>query len=464
MYEDEYGYEYGYWYAYEHSARRTRTMPTAEEDRASRRLAWCVAHLLRHAPDHVVTDMIGRLDEPAFKYLCRDEWLAASTVTLLLRHGSMADRTYVARNPRVVGRPLPGLPGPARYARRRTPPELLPVLRAELGRDPDEGPLTAAELIGLLRRHGRRGPRVPLDILALRHRPDPEMLLAEHLRLPLPAGSVEALLLVEDLPRETVHGLLATTAADGRSWHRPAVRAVRMGRVTHEELVAHVAPAHRTLLLAGPSRAGGLRWSLPELTGMRTAVARALRPLRDDPRLWAELLRHAPAFQGTLPVLVARIVRGTLPEPAEGPAVPGLAEAVRSVAPGSPEPVAGVDRELALASLAVPMESVQEDIRWVRDCLARGLLTGEDVIRHKAPACWALDEDHWLGEVDHPDRHEPSAPVIAARAEADRLFALALGSDPDAWWRVARTLPDFAGTLPHLLLRVTDGGSVSGRP
>ncbi|WP_327304280.1 hypothetical protein OG730_12260 [Streptomyces sp. NBC_01298] len=439
-------------------------MPTAEEDRASRRLAWCVAHVLRHAPDHVVTDMIGRLDEPAFKYLCRDEWLAASTVTLLLRHGSEADRSYVARNPRVVGRPLPGLPGPARYARRRTPPELLPVLRAELGRDPEEGPLTAAELIGLLRRHGRRGPRVPLDVLTLPHDPDPEPLLAEHLRRPLPAGSVEALLLALDLPREAVHALLATAGPHERSWYRPAVRAVRMGRVTHEEVVAHVAPAHRTLLLTDVSRARGLRWTLPERTGMRTAVARALRPLRDDPRLWAELLRHAPAFPGTLPVLVARIVRGTLPEPAPGEPVPGLAEAVRSMAPGGAGPVGGVDRELALASLAVPMQSVQEDVRWVRDCLARGLLTGEDVIRHKAPACWALDEDHWLGEVDHPDRHEPSAPVIAARSEADRLFALALGSDPDAWWRVATTLPDFAGTLPHLLLRVTEGGSVSGRP
>ncbi len=129
-------------------------MPTAEQDRTSRRLAWCVAHLLRHAPDHVVADMIGRLDGPTRKYLCRDEWLSASTVTLLLRHGGAADRTYIARNPRVVGRPLPGLPGPARYARRRTPPELLPVLRAELGRDPAGEPLTTAELTGLLRRHG----------------------------------------------------------------------------------------------------------------------------------------------------------------------------------------------------------------------------------------------------------------------------------------------------------------------
>lgn len=177
---------------------------------------------------------------------------------------------------------------------------------------------------------------------------------------------------------------------------------------------------------------------------------------------------------------MARIVRGTLrEEPAAGPHaggprtgvphtggpdLPALTDAVRSLAPKAAEPVGGVDRELALASLAVPMESVQEDIRWVRDCLARGLLTGEDVIRHKAPACWALDEDHWLGEVSHPDRHDWAAPVLASRAEADRLFALALGSDPDAWWRVVTTLPDFAGTLPHLLLRVTEGGSVSGRP
>ncbi|MFD6967231.1 hypothetical protein [Streptomyces sp. NPDC059949] len=440
-------------------------MPTAEQDRTSRRLAWCVAHLLRHAPDHVVSDMIGRLDGPARKYLCRDEWLSASTVTLLLRHGGAADRTYIARNPRVVGRPLPGLPGPARYARRRTPPELLPVLRAELGRDPDGEPLTAAELTGLLRRHGRRGPRVPLDILALPYRPDPERLLAEHVRDPLPTGAVEALLLVADLPPQTVRAFLATGAAqDGRSWYRPAVRAVRMGRVTHEELVAHVAPAHRTLLLARLPGADGLRWTLPEQAGMQTAVQRALRPLGDDPRLWAELLRHAPGYPGPLPALVAAVADGTAPEPAdEGAPGPELVRAVRRLAPAAPEPFGGVERELALASLAVPMESVEEDIRWVRDCLDRGLLTGIDVIRHKLPACWALDEDHWLGDVDHPDRHDRPEAVLAAHAEADRLLALALGDDPEAWWRVARTLPDFAGTLPHLLLRVTEGGSVSGR-
>lgn len=434
-------------------------MPTAEEDRTSRRLAWCAAHLLRHAPDHVVTDLIGRLDPPARKYLCRDEWLSASTVTLLLRYGSDGDRQYVARNPHVVGRPLPGLPGPVRYAARPGP---LPELLARTG----PGPFAAAELIALLRRYGSGRPRIPLALLRMPHAPfDPDELAAEHARDPLPPGAVEALLLARDLPRPTCRALLDTGAqpATGHRWYRPAVRSVRMGLLTCEELVAHVAPAHRTLLLALLPETRGLRWSLPERAGMRTAVARALRPLRDDPRLWAELLRHAPAFPGPLPVLVARIVRGTLAGADAGPDVPGLAAAVASLAPGATEPVGGVDRELALASLAVPMESVEEDIRWVRDCLARGLLTGEDVIRHKAPACWALDEDHWLGAVDHPDRHDRPEPVLAARAEADRLLAMTLGTDPDAWWRVAVTLPDFAGTLPHLLLRVTEGGSVSGR-
>ncbi|MFD7841174.1 hypothetical protein [Streptomyces sp. NPDC059761] len=458
-------------------------MSTAVEDRNSRRLAWCVAHVLRHAPDHIALDLLGRLDRQTRKYLCRDEWLPASAVTLLLRHGSEADRHFIARNPRVVGRPLPGLPGPARYARRRTPPELLPVLRAELGRDPADGALTTAELIGLLRRHGIRRPRVALDVLRLPYVLDPREAAAEHGRQPLPAGAVEALLLVAELPDDTVRALLTTPAAvrDGRSWHRPAVRAVRMGRLTHEELVACVAPARHTLLLGHLLPGPGLRWTLPEQAGMRTAVTRALNPLGDDPRLWSELLRHAPGFAGPLPDLVAAVVAGSLPGPhspadaadAADPATPAaraepgeaLARAVRHLAPTAAEPVTGgVERELALASLAVPMETVQEDIRWVRDCLDRSLLTGADIVRHKLPACWALDEDHWLGDVDHPDRHDRPEAVLAARAEADRLFALALGEDPDAWWRVARTLPDFAGTLPHLLLRVTDGDSVSTRP
>ncbi|MFF0219200.1 serine/threonine-protein kinase [Streptomyces vinaceus] len=450
-------------------------MSTAVEDRGSRRLAWCVAHVLRHAPDHIALDLLGRLDRPTRKYLCRDEWLPASAVTLLLRHGGEEDRHFIARNPRVVGRPLPGLPGPARYARRRTPPELLPVLRAELGRDPERSPLSSGELIGLLRRHGIRRPRAALDVLRLPYVLDPAELAAEHARQPLPAGAVEALLLVAELPEGCVRALLATPAAarEGRSWHRPAVRAVRMGLLTHEELVACVAPARRTLLLGHLPPGPGLRWNLPEQAGMRTAVTRALTPLGDDPRLWSELLRRAPGFAGPLPDLVAAVVAGSPPvppsaaAPADARAEPGesLVRAVRHLAPAAEGPVTGgVERELALASLAVPMETVQEDIRWVRDCLDRSLLTGADVVRHKLPACWALDEDHWLGDVDHPDRHDRPRAVLAARAEADRLFALAIGEDPEAWWRVARTLPDFAGTLPHLLLRVTDGDSVSTRP
>ncbi|MCY0946471.1 hypothetical protein [Streptomyces antarcticus] len=452
----------------------------AIEDRAGRRLAWCVALVLRHAPDHVAAGLLGRLDGPARKYLTRDEWLPASAVTLLLRHGTAQDRHYIARNPRVVGRPLPGLPGPARYAARPGPsPELL----AEAG----PGPFGADELLALLRRHGRR-PRVPLTLLRMPHDPlDPGFLVREHARTPLPPGAVEALLLVGGLPPETAGALLdagpqagpgaqegtgaqtgpGAQGAYGPSWHRPAVRAVRMGLLTFEELVAHVAPAHRTLLLAEPAGPPprGLRWNLSERTGMRTAVARALRPLGDDPRLWAELLRHARTAPLPLPELVAGLAGGSLPGPADGPGPAGLEAAVRSLAPrAEPGPRGGVERELALASLAVPMETVAEDIRWVRDCLARGLIDGADVVRHKLPACWALDEDHWLGETYTPDRHDRPGPVLTARAEADRLFALALGEDPDAWWSVARALPEFAGTLPHLLLRVTDGGSVSTRP
>ncbi|MFD3545121.1 hypothetical protein ACFWUW_05790 [Streptomyces sp. NPDC058655] len=440
-------------------------MSTASEDRTSRRLARCVALVLRHAPDHVAVDLLGRLDGPARKYLTRDEWLPASAVTLLLRHGTGQDRHYIARNPRVVGRPLPGLPGPARYAARPGPsPELL----AQVG----PGPFAQGELTALLRRHGRR-PRIPLTLLRMPHAPvDPAALLREHARAPLPPGAVEALLMAGGLSPETGRALLGGGAPDAQphSWHRPAVRAVRMGLLTFEELVAHVAPARRTLLLAHPPghAARGLRWNLPETAGMRTAVGRALRPLGNDPRLWAELLRHARTAAVTLPELVDGLVGGALPEPAgsppDGPEAARLEAAVHSLAPRAEDPYGGVERELALASLAVPMESAEEDIRWVRDCLARRLLDGADVVRHKLPACWALDEDHWLGESPTPDRYDRSGPVLAARAEADRLFALALGEDPGAWWSVARALPEFAGTLPHLLLRVTDGGSVSTHP
>ncbi|MFD3541481.1 hypothetical protein ACFWUQ_18555 [Streptomyces sp. NPDC058662] len=444
-------------------------MPTAEEDRASRRLAWCVAHLLRHAPDRVVMDLVGRLDPAARKYLCRDAWLPASTVTLLLRHGSEGDRHYIARNPRVVGRPLPGLRGPELYAARTASQELRRAVAAELGRDPAAG-LTAEELVAQLRRHGGRRPRAALDVLTFPHERDPDLLLREHAAAPLPTGAVEALLLVADLPRDVGLALLDTRAVPvhRRHWHRPAVRAVRMGLLTHEELVAHVAPAHRTLLLGHLPERSGLRWTLPEQAGMRTAVARALGPLGDDPRVWSELARYAAGFPGTLPELVSAVAAGTVqpqPQPPQQPEPdpdPWLTRAVRHFAPApAPEPSGDVEYELALASLAVPMEDVREDIRWVRDCLARGVLTGADVIRHKLPACWALDEDHWLGDVDHPDRHDRPAAVLDARAEADRLFAAALDDDPDAWWRAARALPHFTGTLPELLARPTDGDSVS---
>ncbi|MER7464523.1 hypothetical protein [Streptomyces sp. NPDC097981] len=441
-------------------------------DRERRRLAWCVALLLRHAPDAVASDLLGRLDAPTRRFLCRDEYLPASAVTLLLRAGTDEDRRTIARSPHVLGRPLPGLPGPARYAARPGPsPELLATLGAELGRPLGRlGPaLTGAELVGLLRRHGSRRPRIPLDVLALPYELDPEALLREHARAPLPPGSVEALLLVAGLERRARLALLDTRAqaSYGSQWHRPAVRAVRTGSLTFDELAAAVAPAHRTLLLGQAHAAGSLGWNLAEWAGMRSALLRVLRPaLGDDPRLWAELKRYAPGFTGTLPELAAAVAAGAAPPPQPESGIPGLGRAVDLLAPGSAwEPAESVNRELALASLGVPnaMGDLREDIRWVRACLDRGILAGPDVIRHKAPAAWALDEGHWLGEVDHPDRHDRHQAVLAARAEADRLFDAALAADADAWWRAATALPDFAGTLPELLAGVVQGDSVSNR-
>ncbi|MBW5483685.1 hypothetical protein [Streptomyces bambusae] len=449
-------------------------------DREFRRLAWCVAHLLRHAPDAVTAGLLRRLDPATRRYLARDQYLPGAAVTLLLREGSDEDRRTVARNPHVLGRPLPGLPGPVRYAARPGPP---PELRRQLG----PGPLTGPDLVGVLRRHGRRRPRTALDVLTLPHELDPELLLAEQAREPLPPGAVEALLLVGRLPRTVCLALLDTRAqhTDGPAWHRPAVRAVRMGLLTPDELAAHVAPARRALLLADLHVSAGLRWALPELAEMRSAVHRLLRPaLGDDLRLWARLRRAAPGFPGTLPDLAAAVVAGRATEAAGSDAeqqddveqddidqddveqdtdtAAAVRRAVEALAPAPPRPLGSVDRELALASLAVPnaMGDLAEDVRWVRACLDRGVLTGEDVVRHKAPAAWALDEDHWLGVVDHPDRHDRPAAVLAARAEADRLLDAALGRDPDAWWQAARALPDFPGTLPELLAAVTEGTDV----
>lgn len=449
-------------------------MATAGEDRYSRRLAWCVALLSRHAPDAVAAGLLGRLDPAVRRYLCRDEHLPAAAVTLLLRDGTDEDRRNVARNPHVLGRPLPGLPGPARYRRRPGPsPRLLATLGAELGRHPaiagEHGPpLSGTELLTLLRRHGSRRPRIPLDVLTLPHELDPATLLREHSRAPLPPGSVEALLLVAGLDRETVLALLDTRAQDtyGPHWHRPAVRAVRTGTLTFDELAATVAPAHRALLLGQAHAIGRFAWNLDEWAGMRAALVRVLRPvLGDDPGPWARLRRAAPGFPGTLPELAAAVAAGTAPtHPA--PAVPGLTEAVDALAPGTArEPKPSVDRELALASLGVPnaMGDLREDVRWVRACLDAGVLTGADVLRHKAPAVWALDEDHWLGDVDYPDRHDRPEAVLASRAEADRLLTAALGADTEAWWWAALTLPDFAGTLPELLAAVIQGDSVSNR-
>ncbi|MEV7416699.1 hypothetical protein [Streptomyces sp. NPDC089919] len=491
-------------------------------DREHRRLAWCVALLLRHAPDTVVTGLLDRLDPAVRGYLCRDEPLAPSAVTLLLRHGSAEDRRRVAANPHVLGRPLPGLPGVAVYAARPLPPaDLRGTVTAELSRlrpapvpgpdapppapgaadavrpgDPAEpAPLTSGELVALLRGHGARRPRVPLALLRLPREPlDHELVVREHARRPLPAGSVEALLLVGGLPPEVCARLLDTRTGSsyGPGWHRPAVRAVRTGRLTCDELVAAVAPAHRALLLgaltepAGRRIRSGLRWDLTEQAAYRAALHRVLAPaLGADPLRWAELLRRAPDFPGTLPELAASVAAGPAAGPPTAPAAPApgplgepLRRAVAGLVPPAPAAPAGPERELALAALGVPnaMGDRREDVRWVGACLARELLSGTDVTRHKAPAAWALDEDHWLADLDPWDTFlgddAPADPaprtraraLLAARDEADRQLTAALGADVDAWWRAALVLPEFIGPLPELLAGVTEGGSVPGRP
>ncbi|KIF07380.1 hypothetical protein PL81_02280, partial [Streptomyces sp. RSD-27] len=127
---------------------------------------------------------------------------------------------------------------------------------------------------------------------------------------PLPPGAVEALLLAGGLSRRECLALLDARAGRpyGRHWYRPAVRAVRMGLLTCDELVAHVAPAAHTLLLGHLPVTRGLRWSLPEQAEMQSAVHRALRPLLgEDHGSWAELARRGAGFGATLPELAAAV-------------------------------------------------------------------------------------------------------------------------------------------------------------
>ncbi|WP_424211514.1 hypothetical protein ACN20G_05065 [Streptomyces sp. BI20] len=391
----------------------------ADADRLGRRRAEALAPLLRHAPDAVSRALLAAegpvaVDPATRRRLCRDQPLPAGAVTLLLREGTDRDRELLARNPYVLGRPLPGLPGAARYAAaerrgRRTAPAGRPAA--------DPGRSTA-----LLRAHGGARPRGALAVLRAARAAgvplDPAALLPAHATAPLPTGAVEAVLLLCEPAPDVALALLARPGRPtGRDWRRPAVRAVRSGLLTPEELVRGLPAALRDALWERPGpRARGPRWNLDELAEYRGAVTRVT----------------AETGAGT----------GT-PRPDRR----------------GPDPVPGVDRELALAELSLPHPTLAEDLAATRRHLDLGLITGADVLRSKVPGCWALDEAQWLGTVDRPDRFDRPAAVLAARAEADRLLGAGLGTDPVAWWCAARALPEFVGTLPELL----DSLRASGR-
>ncbi|WP_455355661.1 hypothetical protein [Streptomyces sp. SYSU K217416] len=260
------------------------------------------------------------------------------------------------------------------------------------------------------------------------------------------------------------------TRTYGRWWYRPAQRALRVGTVTPAELVRHTAPAHRTLLLPTVEVGKGFRWNVAERAAVRSEIRRLLHPvLRDPTEDLAALARRAHDFDGTLPELVAGA-----PATARGGCVAGLEAAILAAVPARPDaqPEFRPAPDRRARAAALKMLSVLhahrnrywQQIRWLGDSLASGLITGEDLVLHGAPARHALDPTYLF---DHLDRFElPAAEAVAAaHARATALTRAALGDDPDAWWAVARTLPHFPGTLPDLLAapshRRTEGGALS---
>ncbi|WP_274562521.1 hypothetical protein [Streptomyces spiramyceticus] len=416
--------------------------------------------LLRHAPSAVVPALLDRLDaRQRYELLALYPPVPQTVNHVLSQGGSPRDRVALARN-RYSDRALllrlmecgEYEVDRSVYFHRRT----TGAMRRAIAPAPHEPVLATLELVELLRGHQR--VRHALRILDRPHVLDPHALLSEHRRRPLPPGAVEALVLSGECPRAAVLALLDTrgTRTYGRWWYRPAVRAVRTGAITPAELVRHMAPAHRTLLLPTVRVRGGLRLNDAEAAAVREETGRVLHPVLSD-RIedWTDFGRRAHTFDGTLPELAAatgHISTG-------GPEIEGLSSALLDALPVRREPcwdpLARADALKALARLDTDSRP-QYHLR--KQALADGLLTGDDIVLHGAPARAAIDEKSWLGHLEHFDR--PQA-VVAARTRTTELARAALGEDPEAWWAVARRLPKFEGTFPELLGRGFRGDSLS---
>ncbi|MFF1839749.1 hypothetical protein ACFVXE_37135 [Streptomyces sp. NPDC058231] len=376
-------------------------------DQIARSMIAALAQLLRHAPEAVVPALLSRLDDPRRAELLTGHAVAPVVVEHVLTDGTTADRVALARNAQTERALLVRLlerheyeVDRAVYAHRRTGGALRRAI-APAAHVPERD---TQALVALLRGHQR--VRHALRILDAPHRLDLDLLMAEHRREPLPPGAVEALILSGDCPRAVVLALLDTGGARsyGRWWYRPAVRAVRTGAVTPAELVRHHAPRERTLLLPSIEVRTGLRWNDAERTAVQREIERLL----------------SPADRGSAPGSGSWRTEDSAPSGTGG-------------------------RAAVLAELA-HIESWPQIARRKR-ALAAGLITGDDVILHGAPALRALDERYWLGHLECFDL--PGA-VTAAHACVRAFTRAALGEDPGAWWSAAQRLPDFAGTLPEL--------------
>ena len=294
------------------------------------------------------------------------------------------------------------------------------AMRRAVAPSPEAEPISTQELVDLLRPHTR--VRHALRILDRSHMLDTGLLVDEHRRRPLPPGAVEALLLNGECPRDVRLELLDTRGVEqlNRWWYRPAVRVVRIGALSPADVVGRIAPKHRRRLLeygSHPRVRGGLRWNAAELAAVRREVER---------------------LEG----------RATPPDPA-------------AVAGWSPADPAARDRALqGVARLDCRHAGWSQYLHQVKDDVRAGVLSGEDVVLHGAPARLSLNENAWLGHLDRFDL--PDAVASAHACVASRTRA-ALADDPDRWWRACSELPAFTGTLPDLLAQVRQTAIRFGR-